>query len=142
MPLKKEIVYIGKTARIMLIEDNPIINPILREFLKIADRKNILHLNTFRSQTILKKIKIKNPDSSYLRKELLKYLKNNYICKIGKSTYIINPLIAFNCSNPEFIQLREDYERYREIAFANNKKRSDRKSVLQQAKNILKNFDN
>lgn len=141
MPNAKTTYHIGKTVRTLLIPDNPLFPAVLREVVSIADRKNIVHLNTYRKQLILTKLRIKNEHSTYIRVSLIFYVKKNYLVKIAEDTYMINPHIAFNCSNEEFIYLVNDYDKYRQIAYSNkNRQRKKEKlNPITQAKEILRN---
>lgn len=119
---KSKIRYrINKTVRVILLPDNPLIPQVLRELLKIADRKNVIHLNSYRRQTILRNLRITNRSSSYIRVTLRAYLEQNYLVKIAEDTFMINPCIAFNCSNQEFFNLLQVYDQYCQVAYSNKK---------------------
>ena len=141
--MEKTKVYLGKTARIILVADNPMYPAVLREFIKITDRDNVINLNRFRQNNILRNLRIKNLASSYIRISIVDYIKQNYIVRIAESTYMLNPYVCFNCTNPEFLTLCKNYDKYCQIAFANkkqkpkSKKKLDIPNAVKQAKNIL-----
>jgi len=117
MPRQKVVTNIGKTARIMLSEDSLSLPKMMLHLISLSDRKNIVHLNGHLKQQIAKKQKSKT--RNYLDTYLTRFSKQNLIIRIGESTYMINPMCAFKCSNAEFLRLLEDYNKYANIVASN-----------------------
>lgn len=99
---------IGKTARIILNDNNTSMPAILLNLIALADRKNQIHLNGHLKKFIIKKCGIKT--SSYFDVSITRYIEQGYLVRIAESTYMLNPHCAFKCSNQEYITLIDVYE--------------------------------
>lgn len=125
-------VNIGKTARIIL-SNNQLVPRLLAELIKIMDRKNAIYINTHLKKTIAQKLNIKilrNVDLMISR-----YVQQDYMLKFAESSYLLNPTVAFKCSNLEFMAICNRYDEIKEAQRQTKRRRKENKS-LPDTKNI------
>jgi len=100
-------VNIGKTARILLNKESLILPKMMIELVGLMDRKNRVYLNAQLKRNITKKYAMKS--LIYLDVSIKRFTEQNYIIRIGESSFMVNPHIAFKCSNQEFFMLLDIY---------------------------------